>query len=68
MVLQHLRRGSLQLLRVAREVGPRAAPVLRGVARQFHAVYREYLAADQLVLVRQREDRGEDARDIVAWV
>ena len=65
MAREHRRRRRFEFLRLAGKVGARATPVLRRVARQFHAIDREHLAADEALLVAHREHRGEHPRDVV---
>lgn len=63
---EHARRGGLQLLRLPLEVGALAAAPLRRIARELHPIDGEHLAADQSLLVADRQDGGEDVRDVRA--
>jgi len=66
MPLHHPRRRRFELLRLSREIGARATPVLGRIARQLHAIDREHFAPDQTLLITHRQDSGKHARDIGA--
>ena len=66
MALHHDRRRRFEFRSLPLEVGPRTTALLRRMARQFHAVDGEHLAADQAFAVADRHDRRQDPRDVLA--
>jgi hypothetical protein len=66
MPLNHRARRQFQFGRLFFKVRPRPAPLLRRVARQFHAVDRRHLATNQAFRVAHREHAREHLRDILA--
>jgi hypothetical protein len=66
MPRQHLLRGVLQIFRLTLEVRARSASRFRCVARQFHAVDREHLAADQALRVANKKHLREHIGDVFA--
>ena len=65
MALHHRGRGRFELGGLSLEIGPCAAAMLRRVTRQFHAVDRKHLAADQALRVTHGQYGREHARDVL---
>ncbi len=66
MALQHRLCRGFELGRLALEVRPRAAPALRRVARQLHAVDGEHLASNQALPIADRQYRCKHPGNVLA--
>ena len=66
MPVQNRLGGGFQLLRLLRELGARAAAMLRCVAGQLDPIDRQHLAPDQSLAITHREHRRKDLGDFIA--
>ena len=66
MPFDHGARHGFEFGRLLLDVGPRATPSLRRVARELDAIDGEHLVTDEPVIVADRDDRAEHVGDILA--